>query len=61
MIRSRRSRRFLAPPEAAGRPSRVIGKDNLKRLAGTPLTKTQHQAIAKAEPKGKGKVIDSLL
>jgi hypothetical protein len=26
-----------------------------------PLTKTQHQAIAKAEPKGKGKVIVSLL
>lgn len=26
-----------------------------------PLTKTQHQAIAKAEPKGKGKVVGSLL
>lgn len=26
-----------------------------------PLTKIQHQAIAKAEPKGKGKVIGSLL
>ena len=26
-----------------------------------PLTKTQHQAIAKAEPKSKGKVIGSLL
>jgi hypothetical protein len=26
-----------------------------------PLTKAQHQAIAKAEPKGKGKVIASLL
>ncbi len=26
-----------------------------------PLTRTQHQAIAKAEPKGKGKVIGSLL
>jgi hypothetical protein len=26
-----------------------------------PLTKTQHQAIAKGEPKGKGKVIGSLL
>jgi hypothetical protein len=27
----------------------------------TPLTKPQHQAIAKAAPKGKGKVIGSLL
>jgi hypothetical protein len=27
----------------------------------SPLTKTQHQAIAKAEPRGKGKVISSLL
>lgn len=26
-----------------------------------PLTKSQHQAIAKAEPKDKGKVIASLL
>lgn len=26
-----------------------------------PLTKAQHQAIAKAEPKGKGKVVGSLL
>lgn len=26
-----------------------------------PLSQTQHQAIAKAEPKGKGKVIGSLL
>ena len=26
-----------------------------------PLTKTQHQAIAKAEPRGKRKVIGSLL
>lgn len=26
-----------------------------------PLTKAQHQAIAKAEPKGKGKVVSSLL
>lgn len=26
-----------------------------------PLTKAQHQAIAKAAPKGQGKVIDSLL
>lgn len=26
-----------------------------------PLTKTQHQAIAKAEPKSKGKVVGSLL
>jgi hypothetical protein len=26
-----------------------------------PLTKTQHEVIAKAEPKGKGKVIESLL
>ncbi len=26
-----------------------------------PLTRTQHQSIAKAEPKGKGKVISSLL
>ncbi|MDM0078707.1 hypothetical protein QTH90_30165 [Variovorax sp. J2P1-59] len=26
-----------------------------------PLTKTQHKAIAKAEPKGRGKVIGSLL
>ncbi|SDE68536.1 hypothetical protein SAMN05444679_1284 [Variovorax sp. CF079] len=26
-----------------------------------PLTKIQHQAIAKAEPKRRGKVIDSLL
>ncbi|QRF61451.1 hypothetical protein [Variovorax paradoxus] len=26
-----------------------------------PLTKTQHQAIAQAEPRKKGKVIDSLL
>lgn len=26
-----------------------------------PLTKKQHEAIAKAEPKGKGKVLDSLL
>jgi hypothetical protein len=26
-----------------------------------PLTKTQHQAVAKAEPKGKGKVRGSLL
>lgn len=27
----------------------------------TPLTKTQHQAIAKAEPAGKGRVVGSLL
>jgi hypothetical protein len=26
-----------------------------------PLTKTQHEAIAKAEPRGKGKVVGSLL
>lgn len=26
-----------------------------------PLTSEQHEAIAKAEPKGKGKVVDSLL
>lgn len=26
-----------------------------------PLTKAQHQAIAKAEPKGKGKAVGSLL
>jgi hypothetical protein len=29
--------------------------------AFSPLTKAQHRAIAKAEPKGRGKVIDSLL
>eukprot|EP00456_Euglypha_rotunda_P049029 TRINITY_DN39322_c0_g1_i6.p4 TRINITY_DN39322_c0_g1~~TRINITY_DN39322_c0_g1_i6.p4 ORF type:complete len:100 (+),score=26.35 TRINITY_DN39322_c0_g1_i6:166-465(+) len=37
----------------------VFVEQDRERLV--PLTKTQHQAIAQAEPKKKGKVIDSLL
>ena len=36
----------------------LVEQDTEKLL---PLTRTQHQAIAKAEPKGKGRVIGSLL
>ncbi|SCK28686.1 hypothetical protein VAR608DRAFT_2395 [Variovorax sp. HW608] len=37
----------------------VFVEQDMEKLM--PLTKTQHQAIAKAEPKRKGKVIGSLL
>lgn len=37
----------------------VLGKQDKEQFM--PLTKQQHQAIAKAEPKTKGKVIESLL
>ena len=37
----------------------VSGEADTDKLM--PLTKAQHQAVAKAEPKGKGRVIGSLL
>lgn len=37
----------------------VLGEDELEKLM--PLTKKQLDAIAKAEPRRKGKVIDTLL
>lgn len=37
----------------------VFVEQDAQRLV--PLTKTQHQAIAQAEPQGQGKILESLL